>query len=157
MPKGHIKESSGTNVIAETSQSKSIKDVSNALEILDSPQLQTNPFGANISGENSYRRAERISAALLLVTNHVPENEPLRIAVRDSGIRLLGKILELRSGFRGAASEKGQVALAEIRSTISQVRLLAVAGYISGPNARSVVPHCYLAALDSCRTGKLFT
>lgn len=139
MPKGHIKESLETHVIQPNVSQKSIKDVSNVLDILDSPRVQTNPFGANISGDNSYRRAERISAALHLVTNHVPESEPLRVAVRESGLRLLESILELRSGFRAIASEKGQSALAEIRSTISQVRLLAVAGFISAPNAHSIV------------------
>lgn len=121
------------------SSNKSVRDVSNALEILDSPRILTNPFGANLSGDNSYRRAERISAALHLVTSHIPESEPLRIAVRKSGIRLLERILELRSGFRAAASEKGQSALADIRSLISQVRLLAIAGYVSLQNARALV------------------
>lgn len=139
MPKGHLKEASETNVTHDSVKQNQIKDVSNVLEILDSQQIQTNPFGANISGDNSYRRAERISAALHLVTNHVPENEPLRITMRESALRLLGRILELRSGFRGVASEKGQSALVEIRSIISQVRLLAVAGYVSGQNARSIV------------------
>jgi hypothetical protein len=139
MPKGHIKESSETNVTIGSNSGSKVKDVSNVLDILDSPHVLTNPFGANISGENSYRRAERISAALHLVTNHVPDMEPLRVTVRESGLRLLERILELRSGFRSAASEKGQSALADIRSLISHVRLLAVAGYVSAPNAHSLV------------------
>lgn len=139
MPKGHIKEVSETNVTTELGYQKTQKDVSNILEILDSQQVQTNPFGANISGDNSYRRAERISAALHLVTNHVPENEPLRTTVRESALRLLDRILELRSGFRGVASEKGQSVLVEIRSIISQARLLAIAGYVSAQNARSII------------------
>lgn len=124
---------------SESNAGKSVRDVSNALDILDSPRILTNPFGANLSGDNSYRRAERISAALHLVTSHVPENEPLRRSVRESGLRLLERILELRSGFRATSSEKGQSALADIRSLISQVRLLAIAGYVSSQNAHSLV------------------
>lgn len=139
MPKGQVKDSSDTSITTDGISTKSFKDISNVLEILDSPSIVTNPFGANLSGDNSYRRAERISAALLLVTNHVPESEPLRIATRESGLRLLERILELRSGFRAAVSEKGQSALADIRSLISQIRLLAVGGYISTHNAQSII------------------
>jgi len=46
--------------------------------------------------------------------------------------------LELRTGFRSPASEKGQAALAEIRQLVSHVRLLAVAGYISSHNVAAV-------------------
>jgi hypothetical protein len=139
MPKGHVKELSETFIQSSNQDGGSVKDVSNTLDILESPSVKTNPFGANISGSNSYRRAERIAAALHLITNHIAESEPLRAALRESGLRLLACILELRTGFRAPASEKGKSALAEIRSTISQVRILAVAGYISSPNARSVI------------------
>lgn len=139
MPKGQIKEPSGTTQSSERSQEKSLKDVRNILEILDNPKVFTNPFGANLSGDNSYKRAERITAAIHLVTNHIPETEPLRLSIRRAAIQLLDCILELRSGFRSTGSEKGQSALAEIRSLISLTRLLAVAGYISSQNAHAVV------------------
>lgn len=135
---GHEKEVLRTTSNPATESVKDAKDVSNVLLILDSLVIRTNPFGANVSGENSYRRAERISAALHLVTNHVPENEPLRNILRNKGLELLSLILELRSGFRGLASEKGQVALASIRELISLIRLLAVSGYISVQNANAI-------------------
>lgn len=138
MPKGHERESSRTSSNSVPESIKDAQDVSNVLLILDSLAIRTNPFGANVSGENSYRRAERISAALHLVTNHVPENEPLRSVLRNKGLELLSVIIELRSGFRGPASEKGQSALASIRELISLVRLLAVAGYISVQNANAI-------------------
>lgn len=138
MPKGHEREVSRTTSNPVTESIKDTKDVSNVLLILDSIAIRTNPFGANVSGDNSYRRAERISAALHLVTNHVPENEPLRYILRDKGLELLSFILELRAGFRGPASEKGQAALASIRELISLVRLLAVSGYISVQNSNAI-------------------
>ena len=135
---GHEKEVSRTTSNPALESIKDSKDVSNVLLILDSLSIRTNPFGANLSGENSYRRAERISAALHLVTNNVPENEPLRTILRNNGLELLSLILELRSGFRGPASEKGQAALASIRELISLIRLLAVSGYISVQNANAI-------------------
>lgn len=46
--------------------------------------------------------------------------------------------MDLRSGIRGAVSEKGQMALASIRELISLIRLLAVAGFISVQNANVI-------------------
>lgn len=138
MPKGQEKEVSKTTQVFSTDSIKDTRDVSNTLLILDSIVIKTTPFGANVSGENSYKRAERISAALHLVTNHVPETEPLRSVIRNKGLELLSHILELRAGFRGPASEKGQAALASIRELISLVRLLAVSGFISVQNANAI-------------------
>jgi hypothetical protein len=138
MPKGQEKETSKTSPGLSLESSRESRDISNILHILDSLQVKTNPFGANVTGENSYRRAERISAALHLITNHVPEAEPLRRAVRKAGIELLELILELRTGLRSVGSEKGQVALAAIRELVSHVRLLAVSGYVSVQNAGAV-------------------
>lgn len=139
MPKGHIKETLETQRPSDAAIARNVKDVSNALSILEDYRVQTNPFGGNVSGENSYRRAERIVSALHLVTNHVLEEEPLRGAIRSLGVRLLERMLELRSGFRVATSERGQSVLAEIREGISLVRLLAISGYISTQNAQAIV------------------
>lgn len=138
MPKGHEKEVLKTTSSPAHESIKDTQDVSNALLILDGQSIRTNPFGANVTGENSYRRAERISAAVHLVTNNVPENEPIRSSLRNKGLELLSVILELRSGFRGPASEKGQSVLVSIRELISLIRLLAVSGYISVQNANAI-------------------
>lgn len=139
MPKGHIKEVSETQRPNDNSVARNVKDVSNALSILEDHRVQTNPFGGNVSGENSYRRAERLASALHLVTNHIADHEPLRASIRSLGVRLLERMLELRSGFRVSTSERGQSVLAEIREGISLVRLLAIAGYISTQNAQALV------------------
>ena len=138
MPKGHEKELSKTSASPLTDFAKETRDISNILLILDNQEVKTNPFGANVTGENSYRRAERIGAALHLITNHIPESEPLRSGVRKAGLNLLSQILELRTGFRTPASEKGQTALASLRELISLVRLLAVAGFVSPQNVHTV-------------------
>lgn len=138
MPKGHEKEPYKTSQSSSIDNVRDSKDITNVLHILDSYQIRTNPFGANVAGDNSYRRAERIGAALHLITNHVPETEPLRLSIREGALRLMAVILELRSGFRAPASERGQAALADIRMLISHIRLLAVAGYISVQNAGAI-------------------
>lgn len=137
MPKGHLKEVSKTSS-SSIDSIRDQRDISSILSILDDYQIKTRPFGANISGENSYRRAERISAALHVMTNHISEEEPLRSIIRNKCIELLTIILELRSGLRTPASEKGQSALATIRELISLVRLLAVSGFLSVSNANAL-------------------
>lgn len=138
MPKGQEKEPYRTSQNSAVENVKDGKDVTNVLHILDSNPIRTNPFGANVAGDNSYRRAERIGAALHLITNHVPETEPLRTAIREGALRLMNVILELRAGFRAPASERGQAALADIRALVSHIRLLAVSGYISVQNAEAI-------------------
>ncbi|HWO07660.1 MAG TPA: hypothetical protein VNM40_03710 [Candidatus Paceibacterota bacterium] len=138
MPKGHEKELSKTSLANSIEHVKDAKDISNVLNILDSHSIRTNPFGANVSGENSYRRAERISAALHLITNHVPTSEPLRTSIRKAGLHLLDLLLELRTGFRSPASEKGRETLSVIRELVSHVRMLAIAGYISVQNGHAI-------------------
>ncbi len=138
MPKGQEKEVSKTYSSLPRDIVKETRDVSNILSLLDSHVVKTNPFGANVTGDASYRRAERISAALHLITNHVPENEPLRVAIRQGALDLLVEILDLRAGFRTPSSEKGQVTLASIRKLISLVRFLAVGGFVSPQNVAAV-------------------
>src|SRR3989344_98161 len=106
---------------------------------LDSHIVHTNPFGRNSSGEKLYRRAERLVAALHLLTSHVQEGEPLRKAVRATGIKLLSEMLALRDELRIAGSDKSHAAQATIRELISLSRMLAVAGFISIQNAEVIV------------------
>lgn len=135
---GHEKDPSKTSPNVGKNIVKDSDDISAILNILDISILRTNPFGANVSADSSYKRAERICAALHLVTNHVPEGEPLRVSIRQSGLDLLRCILEMRMGFRGPVSEKGQEVQVVLRRLISYVRLLAVSGYISAQNASAL-------------------
>lgn len=101
--------------------------------------VRSNPFGNNISAEKAYRRAERIAAALYLLTKHVSDKEPLKNSVRSASQQLLKDILDLRSGFRLDADAAGTSRLhARVRETISLSQLLAIAGYISRENADMV-------------------
>lgn len=111
--------------------------------IFDSYIVRTNPFGQNLSGEQAYRRSERIAAALHLLTNHVSDKEPSRTRTRELASDLLSSVLTLRSGFRTAGSLEVRGAQACIRELISHIRILTISGFVSGQNAESV-----LEALD---------
>lgn len=101
--------------------------------------VRSNPFGSNISAEKAYRRAERIAAALYLLTKHMSDREPLRVNARTSAHLLLKDILDLRSGFRLDADATDTSRLhAHVRETISIAQLLAIGGYISRENADMV-------------------
>jgi len=98
-------------------------------------EIRTNPFGENRSGERAYRRAERIIAAVFLLTNHLHPDESLRKQVRDTAFSLLPKVLSLRDEMRTSASVRMNELQATIRHLISQVRMLVFAGLISSQNA----------------------
>lgn len=118
-----------------------IKDTKRSTELskfIDDQSVRTNPFGQNISGDQAYRRAERIAEGVYLVTNHVSETEPARMRARELSAELLSCVLTLRSGFRTSGGNNVRTAHACIREMISMVRILAVSGNISFQNAATV-------------------
>ncbi len=101
--------------------------------------LRTNPFGQNLSGEHVYRRAERVAAALHILTRHVTSDEPVRGLVRKESIALLNLSLGLRSELRAHGSEIFKRTRSSIRKLISLVRLLGVSGFASVQNTQILV------------------
>ncbi|KKW09410.1 MAG: hypothetical protein UY44_C0002G0050 [Candidatus Kaiserbacteria bacterium GW2011_GWA2_49_19] len=118
---------------------RDIKKADSLSRLLDNHIVRTNPFGRNSSGEKSYSRAERLVAALHLITSHVEENEPIRKAIRATSIELLSNILSLRDGMRNLQSYQMHRVQATIRKLISFVRMLAVSGLTSIQNTDVIV------------------
>jgi hypothetical protein len=109
------------------------------LRFLDNHTVKTNPFGQNTSGEKAYRRAERLVAALHLLTAHVQESEPVKHSIRAKAIKLLSDILALRDEMRVPNSSRIHATQITIRELISLTRLLAVSGVVSTQNADVIV------------------
>ncbi|HEY4520105.1 MAG TPA: hypothetical protein VJH33_03675 [Candidatus Paceibacterota bacterium] len=119
-----------------------IKDTqkTNALSsFLDVQLIKTSPFLNNTSGERAYVRAERIVAAIFLLTNHFNYTDQIRESLRGKGMGLLSSILGLRSGLRSSGADLVQSVQATVRELISLMRMSAVAGYISTQNASEVI------------------
>lgn len=110
---------------------------------LDSHPVRTNPFGDNRAAERAYRRAERLAAALYLLTNHIPENDRAREETRSQANELLTHVLCLRDEMRSPQSPAIRSTTTTVRHLISLVRMLTIAGYVSIQNAETMV-----AALD---------
>src|SRR3989344_1780995 len=108
------------------------------LRFFDKQTTRTNPFGSNQSAGRAHRRAERLVAALFLVTNHIQPNESIRISVRSQGLQMLENILAMRDEMR-TDSHTVVACRASIRHLISLVRMLAVAGYLSSQNTVIVI------------------
>ncbi len=117
---------------------KDIQKSEGIVKFVEGYSAKTNPFGENRVGERAYRRAERIAAALYLLTAHVSDSEPLRIKVRAAAVKLLDDVLALKSEMRALNSEKTSLLKSSVRELISLTRILAVAGYISTQNASVV-------------------
>lgn len=101
--------------------------------------IRTRAFGTNAHGEKGYQRAERVVAALFLVTNHIEEVDVLRRHVRLTALRLLTSILGLKDEMRVEHSSNQESLKTGIRKLITLVRLLVVAGRISVQNGELLV------------------
>lgn len=95
---------------------------------------RTSPFGDNISADRAYRRAEKIAAAVHLLTNHISDIEFLRAEARQTATRLLSQVIALRDELRSPDSGKVRECNASIRYLISLLRMLAVSGHVSTQN-----------------------
>ncbi len=129
------KNTNATGNLKDTHQTSK----SDIVKYIDNQSLRTNPFEQSLTAEQIYKRAERIAAALFLVTSHVPDLERLRTSVREGALRLIELALAVRISLRSEESHEGEVLVAAIRRLISEVRLLGVAGYVSLPNTTLLV------------------
>ncbi len=104
----------------------------------DKQTIRTGPFGANQSADKAYRRAERLVAALYLVTNHIQPSEPIRDSVRAGALLILERVLAIRNEMR-TESPNVVACRASIRHQVSLVRMLAVAGFLSTQNTNIMI------------------
>lgn len=104
----------------------------------DKHAVRINPFGTNHNADRAYRRAERLVAALYLVTNHISPSESIRVAVRAGALVILENVLALRNEMR-SESQNVAACRASIRYLISLVRMLAVAGFLSTQNTNTMI------------------
>lgn len=110
MPKGHI---------------QSINNIGN--EMVD-------PFGSNVAASQAYKTMERLVTATYMVTNLVPEQEPLRARIRDILNSLLEDTLHLRRGFNSLGSDSLKEIIAQVRLVMSLLDALYTSGLISSMN-----------------------
>ena len=118
---------------------KDIQKTDNIARFFDSQNVRVNPFGDNRAADRAYRRAERIAAAVHLLTNHIENTEPLRVALRKEATNLLAAILMIRDEMRSSNSGNVVDAISSIRHLISLVRMLAISGFASMQNVQAIV------------------
>jgi hypothetical protein len=105
--------------------------------------VRTDPFGENKMVDRAYRRAERLAAAIFLLTNHVDPSEYVRQEARKRSVALMEQVMNLRDEMRSTVSPNMHAFQAHVRGLISLVRMLVFGGFVSSQNAEAV-----LAALD---------
>lgn len=104
-------------------------------KFVETSSVRTNPFGENRVGERAYRRVERISSAIVVLTAHIESSDPIRIRAREIGVELLQAVLGLKDEMRAINSRAAVSVRSLVREAISVTRLLAVAGHVSFQNA----------------------
>jgi hypothetical protein len=127
--------SPGKNTIKD-----SIKAQSQSLgRYFEGHALRTNPFERTLTADQIYKRAERISAALFLVTAHVRNDDPIKMSVRSSALLLVQKAMSVHVSLRSEESLESYDLISTIRVCISQVRFLGIAGYVSHASVSTLV------------------
>ena len=114
---------------------KDIQKTENISRFVDKNTIRTQAFGDNKMGEKAYRRAERIVAAIHLLTNHIDPHEPIRNTVRTHAPLLLESLLSIRDEMRTVGSTKTHAIESQIRLLISLLRIIAISGFVSFENA----------------------
>jgi len=105
-------------------------------DYIKTPDVKTDVFGQNISGEEVFKRSERILSALYLLTNGIDAREPIRTSIRTKAHVLLDQSMSLRSGMRTRDDERVRALLASMRELVSYTHVLFVGGYTSQHNAQ---------------------
>ncbi len=118
---------------------KDVQKTENLGKFFDSQNVRLNPFGDNRAADRAYRRAERIAAAVHLLTNHIDADEPVRVSVRGEAFALLSAMLKVRDEMRSPNSSGIVSVLSTIRHMISLVRMLAISGFASTQNVGAIV------------------
>jgi hypothetical protein len=98
--------------------------------------LKVDPFGSNVAASQAYKTMERLTTATYMVTNLVPECEPMRNRIRDILNTLLEDTLRLRRGFNSLGSDTLKEIVARVRLTMSMLDALYTSGLISKMNLR---------------------
>ncbi|MDP6527412.1 MAG: hypothetical protein QF858_00840 [Candidatus Pacebacteria bacterium] len=117
-----------------------IKD--NKLSDRNKSSFNVDPFGENKACIFAYQKAERISVAIHLVTNFVPEGEPVRNVLRDKSISVLSDILTLRGGLRSTGSENVNGIIAKLYEIVSLLTVVQSSGHISAMNLDIIKNEC---------------
>lgn len=125
--------------IGKMEDNKDIQKTENLGKFFDAQNVRVNPFGDNRAADRAYRRAERISAAVHLLTNHIHSAEPLRAAVRRASVEMLSAMLAVRDDMRSSQSGAVVAVVSCIRHLISLVRMLAISGFASTQNAGAII------------------
>lgn len=118
---------------------KDVQKTENLGKFFDAQNVRVNPFGENRAADRAYRRAERIAAAIHLLTNHIPAGEPVRHAARTQSNALLSAMLDVRDEMRSSNSSGVIAVVSSIRHLISLVRMLAISGFASTQNVNAIV------------------
>ena len=118
---------------------KDIQRTDSISRFIDQHSVRTNPFGENRAADRAYRRAERIAAGLHMLTNHIPEQEPVRSEVRSTAALVLLDVLKLRDEMRSVHSHSVAELQGRVRYLISMARIMEVSGFVSQQNATTVI------------------
>ncbi len=95
-----------------------------------------------------YKKTEKILAALYLVSNFLPNQEPLRWELRELGLSFLSNIISLKDALPAQKDELCKTIKTEVLEIISLLEIAHFAGFISPMNFE-ILKKEFVSLLDS--------
>ena len=124
------------NIMDITNQEKS-KDVSQGHDVVSHVK---NPFQNKHNAVSVIsKKTEKIATAIYMVTDFVPESEPLRIELRSLSLSLIGGTRKIAARSLDAHRALPDEVVRTIEDTITLVTLASTIGTISEMNARIII------------------
>ncbi len=95
-----------------------------------------------------YKKTEKILAALYLVTNFLPQQEPLKWELRELGLNLLSNVMALKDSLPSQKDDLFNDIKTSVLEMISLLEIAHFAGFISSMNF-DILKKEFVALLDS--------
>ena len=105
-----------------------------ASKALETLKPSINIFGSNKLAERTYRRAEKISAGLILVTNIMSDSEPLKRRIRELAIDIIRHASVLKDELSLSESTSLNALKSAARELITHIRIAKIGGLVSEAN-----------------------
>lgn len=100
------------------------------------------PFGNNEAASFIYKKVEKLSVAIHLVSNTISEREPIRLCLRNTTLTLLSDTMGLQDGFRSGGPERTNNVLALLVRIMSLLEIANASGYLSSMNLEVLRQEC---------------
>ena len=81
-----------------------------------------------------FKKTEKVTAALYLITNLISDNEPIKLQIRQTSLKLLSDMLSFKRLVSTSSKSIANDLLARISETMSLLKVASISGLVSSMN-----------------------